>query len=73
MTPEPIVIGATKDRWEEILEALESGLEYSRDCLATHDSTLGRTIRRNRVAAERLEQDIAQIIEQMEYVKNCVL
>ena len=38
--------------------AVEFGLEYARECLATHDSALGRTTHKNKTLAESMERDI---------------
>jgi hypothetical protein len=41
--------------------AIESGLEYARECLADHDTALGRTTYKNRNVAETIEGDIEQM------------
>lgn len=43
------------------IDALEAGLEYARECLAAHDSALGRTTYKNKSWAETIEKDIRQI------------
>ena len=45
------------------IEALELGVEFGRDALSAHDGALGRTIRRNRVAAEMMEAEIEQMLQ----------
>ena len=54
----PVKIKVEQYKLESILEALESGVEYAQEALIDHDSSLGRTTRRNRRAAESMEKDI---------------
>lgn len=41
--------------------ALEAGLENTQELLIEHDASLGRTTRKNRFTAERLESEIHDI------------
>lgn len=59
-----------REKLASIYYALEIGLECARERLATHDGNFGRTIRRNSLAAERMEMDIAQIMANRDYVRN---
>ncbi len=43
---------------ENIVDALEAGLEHTQTVLAEHDASLGRTTRQNKSWAEHLEKDI---------------
>jgi hypothetical protein len=47
-----------KDTIYAAIIAVEAGIEYARECLSTHDSTLGRTTRKNKAWAETMEADI---------------
>lgn len=51
------------------LDALQSSLEYARECLATHDSTLGRTTKKNKSWAETIESDIRLIEKSIKELK----
>lgn len=46
--------------------ALKLGIEYAESCLAEHDQNLGRTIRKNKIWAETMEQDILQMKKALE-------
>lgn len=43
---------------QNIVDALEAGLEHTQTVLAEHDASLGRTTRKNKSWAETLEKDI---------------
>lgn len=43
---------------QNIVDALEAGLEHTQTVLAEHDVSLGRTTRKNQSWAEHLEKDI---------------
>lgn len=44
---------------DKLRPLLEAGLEYARECLAHHESALGRTTRRNAAVAKVMDEDIA--------------
>lgn len=46
---------------QNIIDALQAGLEHTQTVLAEHDSSLGRTTRKNQSWAEILEKDIENI------------
>lgn len=48
---------------EQIIEALNSGIENTQELLAQHDRDLGRTTPRNKRWAEQLEDDINSMQE----------
>ena len=50
-----------KDTLYAAIPAIENGLEYARECLATHEEALGRTTRKNQLTAEAMERDIVQM------------
>lgn len=47
-----------------IKASLEAGLDYARECLATHEVNLGRTTKKNQLWGETMDRDI----EQMEWL-----
>jgi hypothetical protein len=49
-----------KDTIEALLLAAQNGLAYARECLAEHDTNLGRTTKKNQSWAETIERDIRQ-------------
>ena len=57
----PEVWSVNKDAVLAAINAIESGLEYARQCLLEHDTSLGRTTHKNRTWAETIEGDIAQM------------
>jgi hypothetical protein len=59
----------TKDAICAAIIAIESGIEYARECLASHDSSLGRTTPKNKRCAERMELDIVQMAHALEIIK----
>ena len=69
-TYQPEVWAMTKDSVYDAQEALQIGLENTRELLAEHDFRLGRTTRSNRTTAERLEEEIAKIESAMEGISN---
>jgi hypothetical protein len=50
-----------KDTIYALVLAAENGLEYAMECLAIHDQQLGRTTKKNKSWAERMEMDIRQM------------
>ena len=50
-----------KDAVYAAQEAIRAGIENTQELLADHDVRLGRTTRRNRYTAERLEGEIRQM------------
>ena len=57
----PEVWEVKKDAIYAAIHAIESGLEYARQCLTEHDAALGRTTHKNRTWAETIEGDIRQM------------
>ena len=57
----PEVWSVKKDAIYAAIYAIESGLEYARQCLTDHDASLGRTTHKNRTWAETIEGDIRQM------------
>lgn len=47
-----------KDDIYAAIHAVQNGLEYARECLSTHEANLGRTTLKNKLWAERMEEDI---------------
>ena len=50
-----------KDTIYAARNAVEAGLEYARECLAQHESILGRTTYKNKSWAETMEDDIRRM------------
>lgn len=55
---------------ENIVDALECGLEHTQTVLAEHDACLGRTTRKNKNWAEQLEKDIEFLKVRILMLKN---
>jgi hypothetical protein len=65
----PEVWSVKKDAIYAAIHAIESGLEYARQCLCDHHAALGRTTHKNRTWAETIEGDI----QQMENARDLLL
>lgn len=55
---------------QNIVNALEAGLEHSQTVLAEHDASLGRTTRKNQSWAETLEKDITLLRTRITFLKG---
>lgn len=55
---------------DTICAAIQSGLEYARECLATHETNLGRTTLKNKNVAETIEKDIRQMEGTLEMLRH---
>lgn len=58
-----------KNTLRNIIDALQAGLEHTRSTLAEHDSSLGRTTRKNKSWAETIESDIRAIEKSIKDLK----
>lgn len=67
----PEVWSVQKDVIYAAIPAVESGLEYARECLTAHDSALGRTTHKNRTWAETMEKDIRHMERTLEMLRAC--
>lgn len=67
----PEVWRVRKDTIYAATSAVESGLEYARECLATHDAALGRTTRKNKAWAETMEKDIRHLTAPLDALREC--
>lgn len=67
----PEVWNVEKDVIYAAILAVESGLEYARECLATHDSALGRTTHKNKTWAETIESDIRHMERTLAMLRAC--
>jgi hypothetical protein len=67
----PEVWSVQKDVIYAATHAVESGLEYVRECLDAHDAALGRTTRKNKVWAETMENDIRHMERTLAMLKAC--
>lgn len=66
--PEEITI--LKDHVYFAIPALEVGLENTRELLVDHDERYGRSTRKNRLIAERLENEVSQIEDALNNLKD---
>jgi hypothetical protein len=55
----------------QAIRDIQTGLEYAKDCLATHDANLGRATRKNRLWAEQIESDIADMEDTKRLLVSC--
>lgn len=55
---------------QNIVDALEAGLEHTQTVLAEHDASLGRTTRKNQSWAETLEKDIVLLRTRITFLKG---
>lgn len=53
----------SKAKSDDMIQALQAGLEYTQELLIKHDIELGRTTRSNKWVAEQMEKDIQKIKE----------
>ena len=67
----PEVWRVEKDVIYAAIPAVESGLEYARECLITHDSALGRTTYKNKTWAETMERDIRHMERTLAMLRAC--
>lgn len=67
----PEIWQVPKDAIYFAIPAVEAGLEYTRELLANHDVSLGRTTRKNKLTAEAMERDIEQMLKAIKYLRAC--
>ena len=67
----PEIWRVEKDVIYAAIPAVESGLEYARECLTTHDSALGRTTHKNKTWAEAMERDIRHMERTLAMLRAC--
>ena len=67
----PEIWRVEKDVIYAAIPAVESGLEYARECLAQHDAALGRTTLKNKTWAEKMEADIRHMERTLELLRAC--
>jgi len=67
----PEIWRVEKDTIYAALPAVESGLEYARECLAQHENALGRTTLKNKTWAETMEKDIRHMERTLEMLRAC--
>lgn len=70
MSPEPLKQLILLDTINAVCNALQAGIENTQELLADHDVRLGRTTRSNRMTAERLEDEIAEMKTALENLKT---
>lgn len=69
----PEIWSVEKDVIYAAILAVESGLEYARECLTAHDSALGRTTHKNKMWAETMEKDIRHMERTLAMLRACGL
>lgn len=67
---QPEIIAIPTLEVENIVDALEAGLEHTQTVLAEHDSSLGRTTRKNQSWAKHLEKDIEFLKARISMLKH---
>jgi hypothetical protein len=67
---EPEMWTCRKDYIYAAIHAIGNGLEYTNMCLIEHDAALGRTTSKNKTWAEKMEADIRQMTETLEWLRN---
>ena len=67
---QPEMITLRRDYIDSAILRIEDGLEYARECSTTHEIDLGRTTLKNRLWAERMEDDIRKMEELLVVLKN---
>jgi hypothetical protein len=68
---QPEIWRVEKDTIYAAIPAVESGLEYARECLAQHETALGRTTLKNKTWAETMEKDIRHMERTLEMLRAC--
>ena len=71
LTYQPEIWRVEKDTIYAAIPAVESGLEYARECLAHHETALGRTTLKNKTWAETMEKDIRHMERTLEMLRAC--
>ena len=71
LTYQPEIWRVEKDAIYAAIPAVESGLEYARECLAQHETALGRTTLKNKTWAETMEKDIRHMERTLEMLRAC--
>lgn len=67
----PEIWPVQKDAIYAAIPAVESGLEYARECLANHEASLGRTTHKNKTWAETMENDIRHMERTLKMLREC--
>ena len=70
-TYQPEIWRVEKDTIYAAIRAVESGLEYARECLAQHDAALGRNTLKNKTWAETMEKDIRHMERTLGMLRAC--
>lgn len=71
LTYQPEIWRVEKDTFYAALSAIEAGLEYAKECLAQHETALGRTTLKNKTWAETMEKDIRHMERTLEMLRSC--
>ena len=68
---QPEIWQVEKDVIYAAIPAVDAGLEYAKELLATHDRDLGRTTLKNKTWAETIEADIRHMTRTLEMLRAC--
>jgi hypothetical protein len=66
----PEIWNVEKDTIRALIFGVKNGLEYAKEALAEHDSSLGRTTKKNLSWALTIESDIRQMENALELCKK---
>ena len=67
---EPEMWTVRKDYIYAAITSIQDGVEYAAECLQEHDKRFGRTTRKNKLLAEIMEKDIAQMRLSLEWLRS---
>ena len=67
---QPEIWQVRKDYIYAAITSIQDGLGYAEECLQEHDGRLGRTTRKNKLWAEIMEKDIAQMRLSLEWLRS---
>lgn len=70
-TYQPEMWNVRKDIIYAAIDSISSGIEYAEMTLQAHDQAVGRTTYRNKSWAYRMEQDIKNMTQALEGLKQC--
>lgn len=68
---QPEMLSVRKDNICVAIDSIISGIEYAEMTLQAHDQAVGRTTYRNKSWAYRMEQDIKNMTQALEGLKQC--
>ena len=66
----PLFVSIRRELLDEVIKQLDLGMQYAKDALINHDSSLSRTIKSNRFLAEQMENEIAEMKETIDKLER---